>query len=131
MRRRIVWCPLVGLLLLLVACAHETATLPPEEQLPAPGDPTYVETVLKRRAEITRTIRAAQLSLENVQYLTSVREGSTPRGDLRGFRDQSDLHVMRMDREMELMKARGEMARLERRVKEDHGGELPPWWPRE
>lgn len=122
---------LFGLLLLLAGCAHDVGSSPAEERIPTPSDPAYSETVLARRAEALRSIRAAQLSLENIQYLISVGQGREISGSPKTFRDQSDLYRMQMDRELDLMRARGSLARLERQVRQDHGGELPPWWPRE
>jgi hypothetical protein len=122
---------LLWLLLLLAGCAHDVGSLPPEERLPAPGDPAYTETVLARRADALRSIRSAQLSLENIQYLIGVGQGREIGGSPKTFRDQTDLYRMRMDRELDLMRARGALARLERQVRQDHGGELPAWWPRD
>jgi len=36
-----------------------------------------------------------------------------------------------MEMETELLRAEGALHRLERKVKADHQGEFPPWWPRD
>jgi hypothetical protein len=127
------WGGILGLLLGLAACTHgggEPARAV-EELLPAPDDPTYAQQVLQRRTELLRAIADAQFSLDRVRYLIDLRENRDFGGRMGMGGELMDLRRTQLEREFDLMRAQGALTRLERRVRQDHGGALPPWWPRE
>jgi hypothetical protein len=49
--------------------------------------------------------------------------GAVPRSD-------AGLQNMHLEIRRELTSARARLARLERKVRQDFGGEYPPWWPK-
>ena len=126
----------VALWLGLAACAHLAGeAVLPEEALPDPADPAYAEQALALRGERVRAVERATLNLEAVERLIGVRQaGRVSRdasGRIVGLSEQVDLQRWRMDLEMELLRAKGALSRLERRVRTDFQGELPSWWPRD
>jgi hypothetical protein len=51
-------------------------------------------------------------------------------GRFSGMTSDAGLQNMRLEIRRELTSARAGLARLERKVKPDFGGEYPPWWPK-
>jgi hypothetical protein len=127
------WSGILWLILALAACTHGGGepVLSPEELLPSPDDPSYVQQALQRRAELLRAIANAEFALEPVRYLIDMRESQNIGGRTGAGSDEMGLRHMQTEREFELMRAQGALTRLERRVRQDHNGSLPPWWPRE
>jgi hypothetical protein len=127
------WSRILWLLLGLTACAHHGGepARSAEELLPPPDDPTYVQQALGRRTELLRAITDTRFSLDRVRYLIDLRENRDFGGRMGMGTELMDLRHMQMERDFELLRLNGDLVRLERRVRQDHGGALPPWWPRE
>jgi septal ring factor EnvC (AmiA/AmiB activator) len=80
--------------------------------------------MLKARAERVRAVERWQNSLEALDRMIEFRRSA-------GTSDDSDLRSWRLDMQTELLRAKGTLRRLERKVKADFQGEFPPWWPRD
>jgi hypothetical protein len=90
---------------------------------------------LKARAERVRAVERWQTSLDAlnrlIEFRRSARISRDRSGNVVSISDDSDLQHWRMEMETELLRAEGALHRLERKVKADHQGEFPPWWPRD
>lgn len=119
----------IALTVLLAACAHmnREASLS-EEQFPDPMDPAYPAVILKAREERVREIQGRENSLEAIDRMIDLRESGAGRSS--GATGDAGLQNMRLDIRRELTSARARLARLERKVRRDFGGEYPPWWPK-
>lgn len=119
----------IALAVLLTGCAHADweASLP-EEQFPDPADPTYPAVILKAREERVREIQGRENSLEAIDRMIDLRESGAGRSS--GVTGDAGLQNMRLEIRRELTSARARLARLERKVRQDFGGEYPPWWPK-
>jgi hypothetical protein len=118
----------IALTVLLAACAHadREASLP-GEQFPDPTDPAYPAVVLKAREERVREIAGWESSLEAIDRMIDLRSGA---GRSSGVTGDQGLQNMRLETRGEFTSARARLARLERKVRQDFGGEYPPWWPK-
>jgi hypothetical protein len=119
----------IALTVLLAACAHaDREGRLPEEQFPDPADPAYPAVILQAREERVREIQARENSLEAVDRMIDLRESGVGRSS--GVTGDTGLQNMRLEIRRELTSARARLARLERKVRQDFGGEYPPWWPK-
>lgn len=118
----------LALAVLLAACAHtdREASLP-EEQFPDPADPAYPAVILKAREERVREIETRENSLGAIDRMIDLRSGA---GRSSGVTGDTGLQNMHLEIRQELASARARLARLERKVRQDFGGEYPPWWPK-
>ena len=125
----------ICLVLALGGCAQgDLWAHTPEEQFPDPTDPAYSVEVLKARAERLRAVERWQTSLDALNQMIEFRRSAQISRDRNGnvvsIGDDSDLQQWRMEMETELLRAKGALRRLERKVKTDSHGKYPPWWPR-
>ena len=119
----------IALTLLLAACARaDWEGSLPEEQFPDPTDPAYPAVILKAREERVREIQGRENSLEAIDRMIDLRESGAGRSS--GVTGDAGLQNMRLEIRRELTSARARLARLERKVRQDFGGEYPPWWPK-
>lgn len=126
----------IGLVLLIGGCAHGDWWAPiAEEQLPALTDPAYPVEVLKARAEYVRAVERWQRALGALDRLIEVRRAARVSRDSTGkivdISEDLELPRWRLEIEREVMRAKGALYRLERRVRADFKGEFPPWWPQD
>ncbi len=126
----------ICLVVVMGGCAHgDFWASTPEEQFPDPTDPAYPVEALKARAERVRAVERWQTSLDAlnrlIEFRRSARISRDRSGNVVSISDDSDLQHWRMEMETELLRAEGALHRLERKVKADHQGEFPPWWPRD
>ena len=114
---------------LLAACAHaDREAILPGEQFPDPMDSAYPAVILKAREERVREIERWENSLDAIDRMIDLRKSSAGRSS--GATGDAGLQNMRLEIRRELTSAWAGLARLERKVKPDFGGEYPPWWPK-
>lgn len=126
----------IGLALVIGGCAHGDWWVPISEgQLPAPTDPGYPVEVLMARAEYVRAVERWQRALDALDRLIEIRRAARvsrdQTGKIVGISEDLELPRWRLEMERELMRAKGALYRLERRVRADFNGEFPAWWPRD
>jgi len=130
---RLAW---IGLALVMGGCAHGAPWAPiAEGQFPVPTDPAYPAEVLKTRAEYVRAVERWQRALDALDRLIEIRRAARvsrdQAGKIVGISEDLELPRWRLEMEHELMRAKGALSRLERRVRADFNGEFPAWWPRD
>jgi hypothetical protein len=84
--------------------------------------------ILKAREERVREIEMRENSLDAIDRMIDLREPGAGRSS--GMTGDAGLQNMRLEIRRELTSARARLARLERKVRQDFGGEYPPWWPK-
>jgi len=124
----------ICLALVIGGCAYgDFLAAAPEEQFPDPSEPAYPIEILRARTERTRAVERWQSSLDALSRMIEFRRGArvsrNPSGKIVGISEDTDLQRWRLEMEAELLRARGALFRLERKVKADFQGEFPPWWP--
>ena len=118
----------IALTVLLAACAHaDREAILPEEQFPDPTDPAYPAVILKAREARVQEIERWENSLDAIDRMIDLRSGASRSSGVTG---DAGLQNMRLEIRRELTSARARLARLERKVRQDFGGEYPPWWPK-
>jgi len=83
--------------------------------------------ILKAREERVREIETRENSLGAIDRMIDLRSGA---GRSSGVTGDTGLQNMHLEIRQELTSARARLARLERKVRQDFGGEYPPWWPK-
>ncbi len=126
----------IGVALAIAGCAHGDWWAPiAEGQFPVPTDPAYPAEVLKTRAEYVRAVERWQRALGALDRLIEIRRAARvsrdQTGKIVGISEDLELPRWRLEMERELMRAKGALSRLERRVRADFKGDFPPWWPQD
>jgi hypothetical protein len=98
-------------------------------------DPAYAAEVLKARAEYIRAVERWQRALDALDRIIEIRHAARvsrdQTGKIVGVSEDLELPRWRLEMERELMRAKGALSRLERRVRADFNGKFPTWWPRD